>query len=348
MADNTSLPTAALETRPEGITAAAPSANEPSPANQPTQPPAPPPNMDDRLRGGLLDWLFGPETTRARFEAAGAALILVLLLLILLLIAAALERTDILPLAQAADLAVARGPALRPQLSDTTINVAGPAAAEQSNNSAAPPITLNAEVAPQFRSFYDGCGGERIFGRPISGLTTHNGRTMQWFERGRIEAWPEFAGTRYEVQSGAVGREYTRSTTFPRVIQPERPDTSFFRETGYTLAEPFLSFWRNNGAMVVFGYPISDQMQETLSNGQIHTVQYFERARMEHHPQLRGTPYEIQLGLLGLAVYNGVQRQPNIAPVIVPTIEPTSVPTPQPLPTALPTAVPTAAPYPYP
>ena len=28
-------------------------------------------------------------------------------------------------------------------------------------------------------------------------------------------------------------------------------------------------------------------------------VQYFQRARMEHHPELAGTPYEVQLGLLG-------------------------------------------------
>jgi hypothetical protein len=31
-------------------------------------------------------------------------------------------------------------------------------------------------------------------------------------------------------------------------------------------------------------------------------VQYFERARMELHPELAGTPYEVQLGHLGVQV----------------------------------------------
>jgi hypothetical protein len=30
-----------------------------------------------------------------------------------------------------------------------------------------------------------------------------------------------------------------------------------------------------------------------------YTVQYFERARFEWHPETRGTLYEVQLGLLG-------------------------------------------------
>jgi hypothetical protein len=28
-------------------------------------------------------------------------------------------------------------------------------------------------------------------------------------------------------------------------------------------------------------------------------VQYFQRARFEYHPEHAGTPYEVQLGLLG-------------------------------------------------
>jgi len=35
------------------------------------------------------------------------------------------------------------------------------------------------------------------------------------------------------------------------------------------------------------------------SDGKEYTVQYFERARFEFHPEAAGTPYEVQLGLLG-------------------------------------------------
>jgi len=37
--------------------------------------------------------------------------------------------------------------------------------------------------------------------------------------------------------------------------------------------------------------------------GREYTVQYFERRRMELHPERAGTPYEVQLGLLGRDIY---------------------------------------------
>ena len=33
-------------------------------------------------------------------------------------------------------------------------------------------------------------------------------------------------------------------------------------------------------------------------------MQYFERARLEHHPEHAGTPYEVLLGLMGLETLN--------------------------------------------
>jgi hypothetical protein len=50
----------------------------------------------------------------------------------------------------------------------------------------------------------------------------------------------------------------------------------------------------------VYGYPISEEITEVSpTDGQLYTVQYFERNRFEHHPEKAGTPYEVQLGLLG-------------------------------------------------
>ena len=41
-------------------------------------------------------------------------------------------------------------------------------------------------------------------------------------------------------------------------------------------------------------------MQEVNpADGKTYTVQYFERARFEYHPEHKGTPFEVQLGLLG-------------------------------------------------
>ena len=47
-----------------------------------------------------------------------------------------------------------------------------------------------------------------------------------------------------------------------------------------------------------FGYPISAVFQEEI-DGHTSTVQYFERRRMEYHPEHAGTPSEVRLGLLG-------------------------------------------------
>lgn len=58
----------------------------------------------------------------------------------------------------------------------------------------------------------------------------------------------------------------------------------------------FVRMWRDKGGMDVFGLPISQPI--TLSSGV--RVQYFERARLEYHPELARTPYAVMLGLLGV------------------------------------------------
>src|SRR5690606_35411718 len=59
-------------------------------------------------------------------------------------------------------------------------------------------------------------------------------------------------------------------------------------------------YWYRNGGLPIFGYPISEEFQElSRTDGEMHTVQYFERARFEWHPDKRGTPYEFLLGHLG-------------------------------------------------
>lgn len=66
-----------------------------------------------------------------------------------------------------------------------------------------------------------------------------------------------------------------------------------FPETGFCVAGRFLQFWRQNGGLGVFGYPIGNALTE---NGR--SVQYFERQRFELHPENQ-PPYDVLLGLLG-------------------------------------------------
>lgn len=70
----------------------------------------------------------------------------------------------------------------------------------------------------------------------------------------------------------------------------------YFEATGHHLGNRvgFLDFWRANGQVLLFGYPVTE---EIIEQGRM--VQYFERARFEYHPEFADTPFEVQLGLLG-------------------------------------------------
>ena len=57
----------------------------------------------------------------------------------------------------------------------------------------------------------------------------------------------------------------------------------------------FRRFWEERGGLAIFGWPITEEFRE---NGV--TVQYFERARMEHRPDIgRAEDYHVVLGRVG-------------------------------------------------
>ncbi len=151
-------------------------------------------------------------------------------------------------------------------------------------------------------------GGLPIFGYPISDVRTQQdpatGRELQvqWFERARFELHPELpAGS--QVLLGRLGSEVTQGREgeppFQPVGAPADPGIEYFPQTGHTLGRGFLSFWRQNGGLPIFGYPISEEFQEVSpTDGRTYTVQYFERARFEYHPELPPGS-QVLLGLLG-------------------------------------------------
>ena len=97
-----------------------------------------------------------------------------------------------------------------------------------------------------------------------------------------------------------------REAEAPFVPLDTQPDENcdFYGETGHRLCFGFRTYWNTNGGLSNFGYPISEEFDEAnaappAGDGQTYTVQYFERARFEYHPENAGTPYEVLLGLLG-------------------------------------------------
>jgi hypothetical protein len=177
-----------------------------------------------------------------------------------------------------------------------------------------------AQIDPLFLEYWVRNGGEPIFGRPISPLLEENNRKFQWFERTRLESWPEHAGTRYAIQPGRIGVEFTKGIAFPtQEFFVNRPGLQYEEVTQHGLRGAFLEFWQKNGGVDIFGYPISDEVQEILPDDEAyHTVQYFERGRMELHTADPNQP--IKLGLLGTGLYKQ-DSKPNVEP-----IKPTQVP----------------------
>jgi len=67
-----------------------------------------------------------------------------------------------------------------------------------------------------FAEFWTVNGGLAIFGYPLTEeFTGEDGRTVQYFERGRFELHPENAGTPYEVLLGRLGAEQIEHATQP-------------------------------------------------------------------------------------------------------------------------------------
>jgi hypothetical protein len=163
-------------------------------------------------------------------------------------------------------------------------------------------------IRGQVRDYWERNGGLAVFGYPIGAEIPNEtvegswvGRT-QWFERDRLEVHAN------GVMAGRMGAQllelHGRSWyEFPQFVGELPAGCVYFDATRHSLCEPFLSYWERNGGLERFGYPLAEPMNEQLG-GWSGTVQYFERRRMEHHLELRGTRYEVLLGLLGRAVYD--------------------------------------------
>jgi uncharacterized protein YvpB len=163
-------------------------------------------------------------------------------------------------------------------------------------------------VSPLFYRFWLNNGGLRLFGFPVSAASTSEGKSVQYFERVRLEYNLE-GPYNQPIGIGLLGRELTQerqnATPFQPVANPDQPDVFYFDNTGHTLSGEFRTFWVNNGGITFFGFPISEVFTE---NGK--QVQYFERARFEYE---EGTPPDqIQLGRLGAEFLN---RKPFIPAV---------------------------------
>ena len=165
-----------------------------------------------------------------------------------------------------------------------------------------------------FLEYWQMHGGLAINGYPITEpiqITLEDGDTytVQYCERTRLEYHPENSWP-YDVLLGQFGRR----------IHPADPPVArsagatYYAETGHNVRAGFRDYWNKNGGLTAFGFPITEEVQERLADGRMYTVQYFERARFEYHPENKA-PHDILLGQFGRRIhdeYNGPVGIPGI------------------------------------
>jgi len=178
------------------------------------------------------------------------------------------------------------------------------------------PISMEPRYSPQtghyisgrFRQYWEEYGGLTTFGlpltRPFDDLLPGNRTiTVQYFERARFE-YDQGRAQPYDVQLTLIGTEITAARRSEGPFLPAAPlataDTTYAAPTQHNLGGAFRRWWDGNGGLARFGYPLSEEFREiSAADGREYTVQYFERARFEYHPERAGTVDEVQLGQLG-------------------------------------------------
>lgn len=108
---------------------------------------------------------------------------------------------------------------------------------------------------------------------------------------------PDYVGLLANYGVKQLARRYI---LFDLNTKPSSNDRLYFLESGHTLGGAFRRYWELHGGVQKLGYPISEEVSEPNPlDGELRTVQYFERAVLEHHPEFAGTKDEVMLAAVG-------------------------------------------------
>jgi hypothetical protein len=139
-----------------------------------------------------------------------------------------------------------------------------------------------------FRDYWKASGDVRLLGYPLTEEFVENGVSVQYFERVRLEY------RNNKIVWGLLGTELTQGQFFRTVrFFPSEDNNVYFGPTQHSVSGPFLTFWRDNGGLETFGYPLSESFKEEGIE-----YQWFERALFEWHADLPEGK-QLLLGQLG-------------------------------------------------
>jgi phosphate transport system substrate-binding protein len=163
------------------------------------------------------------------------------------------------------------------------------------------------QVCDRFLEYWNQNGGLAQQGLPLTdviqekSLTDGKTYTTQYFERSVFEMHPENAAPNDVLLSLLGVFQYTEKYAGHAANQTVSTATGAqkFSQTGHTVGGKFLDYWNQHGGLAQQGYPISDEFQEKSDlNGKTYTVQYFQRAVFDLHPENQA-PYDVLLSQLG-------------------------------------------------
>jgi len=165
-------------------------------------------------------------------------------------------------------------------------------------------------IAGPFRDYWEAHGGLALNGYPLTGemveqLEDGGLYQVQYFERARLEFHPEVADPAYRVLLGQFGRRVLAGVpNAPTAVVPAQDGYTYFGQTGHNVGPRFGAYWRANGGVMQFGFPLTEPFEQRLEDGKLYQVQYFERARFELHPE-NLAPYDVLLGQFGRGILGG-------------------------------------------
>jgi hypothetical protein len=168
----------------------------------------------------------------------------------------------------------------------------------------------NACIQGRIKQVWESDGGLAVFGLPLAPARQSGNIQVQDFQRFRLEVHAENKPP-YDVLFANLGTERFHATggKDAPATKSDQAGCKWFDDVKHNVCGDFLTFWTTHGRMLgaggnpeaaslaLFGTPLNEATPTTV-NGQQITVQWFQKARFELHPEAK-PEFRVQLGLLG-------------------------------------------------
>ncbi len=173
----------------------------------------------------------------------------------------------------------------------------------------------NACIQGRIRQVWDSDGGLAVFGKPLAPVRQSGTGTaaiqVQDFERFRFEIHSANKPP-YDILFANLGAERFHATggKDAPATKSDAPGCKWFEDVQHNVCGDFLTFWTTHGrtlgaggnpeaaSLALFGPPLNEATPTTV-NGQQITIQWFQKARFELHPDAP-PEFRVQLGLIGV------------------------------------------------